>query len=312
MKAAETIEHYIQHRRSTGMKFISQATSLHSFARFAGNLSLNDIDAEMVRVFLFARGVSAQTSNDRCSTLKGLYRFAMARNLAAACPLPVRMSRVTVRLTPYVYTEAELQRLSQAVGHLRPGRLQAHTLQTLMLALYGAGLRIGEALRLVMSDVDLVNRVLNVRLSKFYKDRLVPIGSGLAPVLERYAATRRYLGHSEDNDAPFFLADTGDPLSIQLAEQVFSRLRRIAEVHRQDGGRFQPRLHDLRHSFAVHRLIGWYKTGADVNLMLPKLSTYLGHLQMSHTQKYLTMTPELLQQASLRFEAFAGAEVNVD
>lgn len=91
-----------------------------------------------------------------------------------------------------------------------------------------------------------------------------------------------------------------------------NRLRKIAEVHRQDGGRYQPRLHDLRHSFAVHRLVGWYRTGADVNLMLPKLSTYLGHLQMSHTQKYLTMTPELLQQASLRFEAFVGVEVVVD
>jgi integrase/recombinase XerD len=158
----------------------------------------------------------------------------------------------------------------------------------------------------------LVNRVLNVRLSKFYQDRLVPIGSDLALVLERYPAARRCLGHPEDKDAPFFVADTGDPLSIQLAEQVFSRLRKIAEVHRQDGGRFQPRLHDLRHSFAVHRLVGWYKTGADVNLMLPKLSTYLGHLQMSHTQKYLTMTPELLQQASLRFAAFAGVEVAVD
>jgi site-specific recombinase XerD len=208
-----------------------------------------------------------------------------------------------------VYTEAELQRLIQAVGHLRSGRLQPHTMQTLLFTLYGAGLRIGEALRLVMPDVDLVNRVLNVRLSKFYKDRLVPIGNDLTLVLERYTATRRCLGHSEDKNAPFFVADTGDPLSIQLAEQVFSRLRKIAQVHRQDGGRFQPRLHDLRHSFAVHRLIGWYKTGADVNLMLPKLSTYLGHIQMSHTQKYLTMTPELLQQASLRFETFSGAEV---
>jgi site-specific recombinase XerD len=98
-----------------------------------------------------------------------------------------------------------------------------------------------------MSDVDLVNRVLNVRLSKFYKDRLVPIGSDLALVLERYTAARRCLGHSEDKDAPFFVSDTGARLSIQLAEQVFNRLRKIAEIHRQDGGRYQPRLHDLRH-----------------------------------------------------------------
>jgi site-specific recombinase XerD len=219
------------------------------------------------------------------------------------------MPRTSQRLVPHVYAQAELKRLVQAVGHLPLSKLQPHTMQALVLTLYGAGLRIGEAVRLVLSDVDLVNEVLNVRQSKFYKDRFVPMGRDLTRVLQNYASARRCLGHAEDDGVPFFVTDTGDPISIQLAEQGFRRLCRIARVHRQDGGRYQPRLHDLRHSFAVHRLVAWYKAGADVNRMLPKLSTYLGHFQISHTQRYLTMTPELLQQASARFELFAQPEV---
>src|SRR5205807_674739 len=106
----------------------------------------------------------------------------------------------------------------------------------------------------------------------------------------------------------FLVDDTGEPISVQLADQSFRRLCRVAKIHREDGGRFQPRLDDLRDSFAVHRVVAWYKAGANLNIMLPRLSTYLGHVQVSYTQRYLTMTPELLQQASLRFEAFAKPE----
>lgn len=88
-------------------------------------------------------------------------------------------------------------------------------------------------------------------------------------------------------------------------ERVFATLRRAAGIHRTDGGRFQPRLHDLRHSAAVHRLVAWYRSGADVQTLLVKLSAYLGHVNLEATQKYLTWTPELRQQASARFARHA-------
>jgi len=308
MTIAQAVEQYIQHRQSLGMKFVSQSVVLRSFGRIAGDRTPAELDTGQVQAFLFASGTETQTAQQKWSTLRGFYRFAVMRNIATTSPLPVTMPRVSKRLVPHVYTNAELQRLLLAVGHLPLSKLQPHTMQALLLVLYGAGLRIGEAVRLVMSDVDLVNKVLNIRVSTFYKDRLVPVGGDLTFVLQSYTATRRCLGHSEDSDVPFFVNDTGEPISVQLAEQAFRRLREIAQVHRQDGGRYQPRLHDLRHSFAVHRLIAWYKTGADVNLLLPKLSIYLGHFQLSHTQRYLTMTPELLQEASARFEAFAQPE----
>jgi site-specific recombinase XerD len=308
MTIPQAIEQYIDHQRSLGMKFSSPAVVLRSFARAAGDASPGTLNTEQVHAFLFSGGTSPQTARQKWSTLRGFYRFAVARQIAATSPLPVRMPRASQCLLPYIYTDAEIHTLIQAVGLQPLSKLQPHTMQAILFLLYGAGLRIGEAVRLVMADVDLINRVLNIRLSKFYKDRLVPMGDALALALQAYTSTRHYLGHSDADDAPFLVCDKGDPISVQLADQAFRRLCKVAQVRRQDGGRYQPRLHDLRHSFAVHRLIAWYKEDADVNLMLPRLSAYLGHFQLSCTQRYLTMTPELLQQASTRFEAFSRPE----
>jgi integrase/recombinase XerD len=99
---------------------------------------------------------------------------------------------------------------------------------------------------------------------------------------------------------------TGTPITRQTAENTFARLRVRAGVLRHDGARYQPRLHDLRHAFAVHRVVSWYRQGADVQRLLPHLATYLGHVHIAATQRYLTLTPELLQQASQRFEHYAG------
>jgi integrase len=100
----------------------------------------------------------------------------------------------------------------------------------------------------------------------------------------------------------------GRPLKDGTVRRAFARVRRSARIIRTDGARYQPRLHDLRHAFAGHRLTAWYRAGADVQRLLPQLSTYLGHLSVASTQVYLTMTPELLREACLRFERYADLE----
>jgi integrase/recombinase XerD len=111
--------------------------------------------------------------------------------------------------------------------------------------------------------------------------------------------------HPSHPEAPFFVCRTGRRLTRRAAEDTFRRLRLRAGVLRHDGSRYQPRLHDLRHAFSVHRLVAWYRQGADVQRLLPRLATYLGHVHIATTQRYLTMTPELLQEASKRFEHYA-------
>ena len=179
------------------------------------------------------------------------------------------------------------------------------------MLLYATGLRISEALNLNLDDVDLNDRVLYVRRSKFYKTRLVPIGTDLTQVLREYAQ-RRHKRSRLDPDAPFLLTSRGERVLRAGAEQAFRWMRSQAEVRRQDqdGGRYQPRLHDLRHTAAVTRLVSWYREGVDVQRLLPQLATYLGHVHISGTQCYLSMTPELLQQASGRFEQFFLGETS--
>src|SRR5207302_6198997 len=109
-------------------------------------------------------------------------------------------------------------------------------------------------------------------------------------------------------DAPFFTTRTGAPLNQYTIEGAFRRMCEHAGIRRSDGARYQPRLHDLRHTFAVHRLTSWYRQGLDVQKLLPHLSVYLGHVHIRATQVYLSMTPELLQEANIRFERYAGKE----
>lgn len=174
-----------------------------------------------------------------------------------------------------------------------------------MLLLYGAGLRIGEALALTLADVDLGEGILCVCESKFYKTRLVPIGQDLVRILSRHTMRRRGADQLEPGSL-LFLTRQGNAVTHQHAETTFCRLRVKANVVCDGAGRrHQPRLHDLRHSFAVHRLISWYRDGADVQRLLPKLATYLGHINISGTQRYLTLTPDLLREAGMRFEHYA-------
>ena len=139
----------------------------------------------------------------------------------------------------------------------------------------------------------------------FDKSRLVPIGSALTEGLSVYSRERRHLPMPDGAHSAFFASHTGKPVSRGQLERVFSRLRVHAAAHGPPSARRQPRLHDARHTFAVHRLVAWYREGADVQACLPVLATYLGHVNLSGTQAYLPMTPELLDEASKRFARYA-------
>jgi integrase/recombinase XerD len=188
--------------------------------------------------------------------------------------------------------------------------LRALAYRTLLLLLYGTGMRLNEALSLTLNDVDLSNRLLTVRNAKFFKMRWVPTGPKLASALADYARQRvRMLPMPAGRDSAFFAtARSGTRWHWVVAEELFRRLRKQAGVCREGVARNQPRLHDLRHTAAQHRLIAWYRSGKDVQLLLPQLATYLGHVDLSSTQYYIAMTPELLHEANLRFGRYAQPE----
>ena len=187
--------------------------------------------------------------------------------------------------------------------------LQATTFHTLLLLLYGSAMRISEALALTLADVDLTQGLLTVRDTKFYKTRWVPIGPKLTAALRTYAAQRGRLAVPAGDRSAFFVTRTGHPLSYKQANRLFIRVRRDAAIQRDPTARYQPRLHDLRHTAIVHRVVAWYQAERDVGRLLLPLATYVGHADITATQHYLSMTPELWTAASQRFEHYAHVEV---
>lgn len=308
MKIRDLIADYVAFRRSMGQKFTSCGHLLQAFCHtVGGEMEMEDVDRERVLSF-FGRPVTCYWHR-KYHTLAPFYRYAMSRGYVSSSPLPTTVPKIPPRFVPYIYTHEEVQRLLNATVSYRRVHilLEPYTFRTILLLLYGSGLRISEALSLTMADVDLADALLQIRETKFYKSRLVPIGTELQQIMAQYAATRREAGHMETANAPFFSGRNGTQLTIPTVQQAFRQLRAHAGICRSDGARYQPRLHDLRHAFAVNRLVAWYKAGADVSRLLPKLSTYLGHISLSSTQRYLTMTPALLQQACERFERYAIA-----
>jgi integrase/recombinase XerD len=314
MKLSEVIARYVAFKQLMGARFHAETVILKAFAKALGDPAIVEVQVDQVYAYIAGVGPVTRFWHRKHEALRGFYRFAIARGYVACSPLPTVLPKPAKRFVPYIFSRNELQRLlDAAAGNKNPRtKVQAYTLRTLLLLLYGAGLRISEALSLRLADVDLMASLLTVRGSKFYKTRLVPVGPRLTDALRIYALKRQRLGHSQSNDAPFFVTRSGASVTRAMAERAFSRLRDRARVHRYDDARYQPRLHDMRHSFAVHRLVSAYRQGADVQCLLPKLATYLGHIHVAATQHYLTMTPELLREASARFERYAMQGVDHD
>lgn len=310
MTLAQVIRDYVVLKQAMGSRFHSEAVILKAFARSVGDITMADITAEHVHIYLDGQGPVTRFWHRKHSALQGLYRFAIGRGYVTRSPLPATTPKLQVTFTPYIYSPEELRRLLQAVDvcdHPR-SKLAVTTARTLVLLLYGAALRISEALALTLADVDLTTDVLTIHISKFYKTRWVPIGPRLRDTLATYADQRPQEPPLQTSDAPFLLTRTGEPVTRQQAERAFRRICDHAAVSRNDGSRYQPRLHDLRHTWAVHRLVAWYDEGADGQRLLPHIATYLGHVHIAATQCYLTMTPALLQAANRRFEQYAQPE----
>jgi site-specific recombinase XerD len=312
MNLAQVVHDYVSLKQSMGSRFRTEATILKAFCKAVGDIAITDVELRQVTSYLAGSGPVTRYWHRKYEALTGFYRFALGRGYVALSPLPKTVPKRPEPFRPHIFPEQELRRLFKVAGELEAPRmaLQGATLRPLLLLLYGAGLRISEALALTLADVDLSANVLTIRESKFYKTRLVPVGPRLTAALTAYADDRRRQGHVKDPAHPFFVTRTDTAVTRGMAESAFVRLRSIADIAREDGARYQPRLHDLRHTMAVHRLVAWYREGADVQRLLPQLATYLGHVDVAATQRYLTMTPELLEQASRRFERYTQPEVS--
>ncbi len=306
MNLHRLIEQYIAYQQSLGSPFVSEALILRVFGRARGSrASVASVRTEHVDAFLGKARPVTTTWHAKFRRLRSFFQYAMSRGHLTTAPLPTVIPKPPPPFVPYIYSREELRRLLQVIASdSRNTCLEPVTLRALILVLYGAGLRLREATDLTRADVDLSGSLLTIRNTKFGKTRLVPVGPQLSQALTQYDATRT---KGRPAQAPFFTTRTGIRVKPDTLQHNFRILCDGAGIRRTDGAE-QPRIHDLRHTFAVHRLTSWYRQGADVQRLIHLLSVYLGHVHLRHTQVYLSMTSDLLREAGQRFERYAGKE----
>jgi integrase len=309
------VDDYLAERRRLGFQLHSLDTLLADFAKFVaarhhhGPLTV-ELMVDWVRMAKGGLG-TPETWYRRMATLRRFIRYLQQFEPQTQMPDESIFGSEPGRVAPHIYHEKEIVELLAAARKLGPrGSLRPATFEALLGLIASTGLRVSEAIHLRDADVDLKRGMLTVRESKFAKSRQLPLHPSTVRALARYQRQRmRHVATA--TDTPFFIGSRGrrlgQPLGERQVHRVFNWLRdSIGLVNR--GAHATPRLHDLRHTFAVRRLILWHSQGTDIDQMMLALSTYLGHTKISHTYWYLSAVPELMALAGCKFERFAQYE----
>lgn len=306
------IETYVEHKRALGHKFHTEERALRLLDDY-----LVDHDVTMVTSitpltiedFLASRPRDQPRSyNHLLGVVRCFFQWLVVQERLDESPVHLRPRRTTAQRRPFLFDTTLAHRLldlAAALPDQPPARNRGATYHLIFAMMYALGLRVGEVCRLYLRDVDLVRNVLEIRSTKFAKDRLVPFGPRLAQRVGDYLAQKQRDSGGIEADDPLFSFNAGRPVHPGTISQTFHHL-----VSQHDftvpPGVTAPRLHCLRHSFAVGTLLRWYRSGVDPNQRLIHLSTFMGHVDPVSTAWYLTITDELLAAANQRFEQFAA------
>jgi integrase len=244
----------------------------------------------------------------RLKQLRSFTRWLRQFEPRTEVPDDAIFGRLPERQAPHIYSEGEIVDLLAAARRLGPTPgLRGVIFETLFGLIACTGLRISEALTLRVEDVDLTRGMLTIHQTKFAKSRQVPMHPSTIEALRRYRSTRDLSGESAQEDAPFFVGTRGrrwgQPLGERQVHRVFCQLREQLGW-RNRGTHHAPRIHDLRHTFVVHRIMRWHAQGVDIDQAMLSLSTYVGHAMVTNTYWYLSAVPELMGLAAERFESF--------
>jgi integrase/recombinase XerD len=298
----KAVENYLTMRRSLGFKLRNMGYNLRHFVSFIEQQRASVITTELaLRWAQQPQDVQPATMATRLSFVRSFARYWSATDPRTEIPPMGLLPHRPKRATPYLYSDEEIQRLLKAARNLPPSTgLRPWTYYTLLGLMAVTGMRIGEVLRLDRADVDLQQGLLTVRLTKFSKSRLIPLHRSTVKELKLYLCRRDQL-YPRPSTSRFFLSNQGTPPADYIVRWTFVKLSRQIGLRRV-GDSSGPRLHDLRHRFAVTTLLRWYRTGVDVEQRLPMLSTYMGHAHVTDTYWYLSAIPELLALTKDRLE----------
>ena len=299
---AVDIQNFINLRRLSGTDYQSQAQLLGYLDRFLVEQQMSEprISREITERYLESLShLAPRTRYNRFCVLRQLCEYLARTDPEGYVPEPLKVIPSQGAHQPYIYQNSELLALLAAASKLPPeNSLRPYTYRTLLGVLYSTGIRIGEALALNLEHFHSEEQLLYIAEGKFRKARWVPLSASTCRVLEQYVRKRLQM-RPRSLDSPLLLNQRSRRLQRCTVNQSFRHLLRHCGIHHSK--HTGPRIHDLRHTFAVHRLLAWYRDGQDVNARLPWLATYMGHVDVHSTQVYLQATPELIEHVDRRF-----------
>ena len=304
---APFMDRFLQEKHACGYRYHEPTRILRHLDHFLvqEGLTTDELPRSIAQKWLAKRThESPRTHQQRIMVVRQFSRFLCRLGYSAYVPDSTLAPREQSSFAPRILTPEEVRKLFQAVDALEPtarSPLRHLIMPEVFRLLYGCGFRLGEVLNLRVRDADLDQGIVTVRQGKFRKDRLVPLALSLVNRLRKYAA-------SFDNrplDRIFFPAPNGGPFCLRTVYGLFRKLLLQCGIPHAGRGT-GPRIHDLRHTFAVHTLLRWYRNGEDLDAKLPLLATYLGHQHLSGTQRYLHLTAELFPEITARLDAVFG------
>jgi len=302
---AEHLEDYLGLRRALGHRLADAGRLLPRFVTHLDAIEASTITVELALAWVQQPDAVPSSSvwRRRMTAVRGFARHMSGIDPATEVP---GLGLVTFQQRwrpPFIYSDGDVVALMAAVPRLIPSPLRAATFRTMIGVLAATGMRVGEAIALRRADTDLAEGVITVRNTKFDKSRELPLDPTTIEALGAYVAIRDRLVPAPSSPT-FFVSGKGTPVIYTDFGVKFRDLVRASGVGA--GSPWPVRIHDFRHSFAVNTLIRWYRDGEDVGALLPRLSTYLGHLSPGYTYWYLSAAPELLELAAARIEKRSG------
>jgi integrase len=298
---AQLAEEYLQLRRALGHKMEHAARLLPQFVAYLESIGAESVTIQATLAWAqSSKGDPAPASrSQRLTVARGFACYLAGIDPRTEVPSASLLPRPRQRRPPFIYSPQDIAALMAEARRIQPP-LRSATYETLIGLLAATGMRVGEAISLDRADVNLAEGVLVVRMSKFGKSREMPLHPSTTEALAHYA-WKRDKAQPKPKDTSFFISGRGKRLEDSTVHETFRDLVDCAGFGA--GASVIPHIHDLRHSFAVRTLIGWYGDGKDVQACLPRLSTYLGHLNPRSTYWYLSGVPQLLSLAAGRLEA---------
>lgn len=301
----EHVQAYLSVRRAFGFQLSIAGQCLQAFAGFADR----EAPSKPLTLEMALRWAQSSPTGKQVSAARRLLILRpFSRYLQTIDPraevIPNRLlGPAQYRHVPHIYTDAEVRALLAAAADLSPrGGLRPQSVVTYLGLLACTGMRPSEPLRLTKADVDLRLNAVTVRQTKFSKSRIIMLHPSASDALQKYAQIRDRHDACPQS-AAFFMSDDGTTFTYKKALWAFQHLRRKLGWAKEHGHRLH-RLYDLRHTFVCRRLMAWHRDGVDVQVALPSLSTYLGHVKITDTYWYITAIPELMKTVSTRFERF--------